>query len=254
MRASPHAFDEEETRLLLELAGDISFALDHIEKEERLNYLAYYDALTGLANRSLFLERVAQYLRNAADAAAKLAVGLIDLERFKNINHSLGRPAGDALLKQVADWLTRMLGDANLVARVDADHFAVVLPKVKHARRVGAARRERRSKRFLQHPFRLNDAVFRIAAKIGVALFPDDGADADTLVQERRGRPQKGQGGRRSIPVLRAEDDRNGGRQAQSGKSAARGARQGRIRSPLPAQDEPRQRQAHRRRGADPLE
>jgi diguanylate cyclase (GGDEF)-like protein/PAS domain S-box-containing protein len=178
----PDAFDEQETRLLLELSGDISFALDHIEKEERLNYLAYYDALTGLANRSLFLERVAQHVRNAAGGRHKLGVVLIDLERFKNINHSLGRPAGDALLKQVADWLTRQLGDANLLARVDADHFAVILPKVQHAAEL-ARIVEKATVDFLNCPFRLNDAVFRIAAKAGVALFPDDGADADTLLK-----------------------------------------------------------------------
>ncbi len=116
---------------MTELAGDIAFAIDHIEKRERLDYLAYYDALTGLANRSLFLERVAQYMRSAASGGHKLALFLIDLERFKNINDSLGRAAGDALLRQVAEWLTRNAGDANLLARVGADHFAVVLPEVK---------------------------------------------------------------------------------------------------------------------------
>ncbi|MGC2460808.1 MAG: EAL domain-containing protein [Steroidobacteraceae bacterium] len=178
----PNAFDEEETRLLLQLSGDISFALDHIQQAEKLNYLAYYDVLTGLANRSLFLERVAQYLRNTVSGGDKLAVGLIDLERFKNINHSLGRPAGDALLRQVADWLTHNLGDTNLLARVDADHFAVVLPKVTH---VGELARiiEKTMEALLQYPFRLNDVVFRIAARTGVALFPDDGADADTLLK-----------------------------------------------------------------------
>jgi PAS domain S-box-containing protein/diguanylate cyclase (GGDEF)-like protein len=177
-----NAFDEEESRLLSELSGDISFALDHIEKEEKLNYLAYYDVLTGLANRSLFLERVAQHLRNAVGGSHKLAVALIDLGRFKNINHSLGRPAGDALLRQVADWLTHSVGDTNLLARVEADHFAVVLPKVKH---VGELARlvEKTTEALLQYPFRLNDTVFRVAAKTGVALFPDDGADADTLLK-----------------------------------------------------------------------
>jgi PAS domain S-box-containing protein/diguanylate cyclase (GGDEF)-like protein len=173
-------FDDEERRLLLELAGNISFAIDHLEKQERLTYLAYYDELTGLANRSLFLERVAQYLRSAASGGHKLALGLLDLERFKNINHSLGRPAGDALLRQVTDWLTHNLGDASLLARVDADHFAVVLPEVKHEGEL-ARLLEKSMEAFLHYPFRLNDAVFRIAAKIGVALFPDDGADADTL-------------------------------------------------------------------------
>ncbi len=173
-------FDAEEMKLLTELAGDIAFAIDHIEKAEKLDYLAYYDVLTGLANRSLFLERVAQYMRSAVSGGHKLALYLIDLERFKYINDSLGRPAGDALLRQVAEWLTRNVGDANLLARFDADHFAAVLPKVNQD---GDAARlvEKMMAGFLEHPFRLNDAVFRIAAKVGIALFPDDGADADTL-------------------------------------------------------------------------
>ena len=173
-------FDEEELRLLSELAGDIAFAIDHIEKRERLDYLAYYDELTGLANRRLFLERVAQFIRSAVSGGHKLALFVIDLERFKNINDSLGRPAGDALLKQVAQWLTRKAGDANLLARLDADHFAVVLLD---ARQEGGVTDflESVMAEFLEHPFRLNDALFRIGCKIGVALYPHDGADADTL-------------------------------------------------------------------------
>ncbi|TAN53980.1 MAG: EAL domain-containing protein [Betaproteobacteria bacterium] len=176
----PGFFDAEEVKLLTELAGDIAYAIDHIEKQERLDYLAYYDPLTGLANRSLFLERVAQYMRSAADGGHKLAVFLIDLERFRNINESLGRPAGDALLKQVADWLTRTTGDAGLLARVGVDHFAVVLPKVREDGNV-VRFLEKWRQAFLAHPFRLKDAVFRLAAKVGVAQFPDDGGDAETL-------------------------------------------------------------------------
>jgi diguanylate cyclase (GGDEF)-like protein/PAS domain S-box-containing protein len=175
-----NVFDDEGTRLLLELASNISFALEHIEKQERLHYLAYYDVLTGLANRSLFLERVAQYMRSDVSSGHKVALFLIDLERFKNINDSLGRPAGDALLRQVAKWLTCNAGDANLLARVGADHFAVVLPEVKQEGDV-ARLVEKTMEAFLEHPFRLNDAVFWITVKVGVALFPDDGANADTL-------------------------------------------------------------------------
>ena len=174
-------FHADEMKLLTELTGDIAFAIDHIEKQERLDYLAYYDVLPGLANRALFLERTAQYIRGAAAGGrGKLALFLIDLERFKNINDSLGRPAGDLLLKQVAFWLTQVVGDANLLARLDADHFGVVLPNIKHTR---DARRllKRTMSAFLSHPFQLNDAVFRIAAKVGVAVCPDDGVDADTL-------------------------------------------------------------------------
>ena len=175
-----NAFHAEELKLLTELAGDISFAIDHIGKQERLNYLAYYDVLTGLANRSLFLERVTQYMHSAASGGYKLALFLIDLERFKNINDSLGRTAGDALLVQVAAWLTHNVSDVNLLARVDADHFAVVMPEV---RQEGDLSRlvKKTMATFLEHPFRLNDAVFRISTKVGIALFPDDGTDADTL-------------------------------------------------------------------------
>ena len=173
-------FDDEEMRLLQELAGNISFAIDHIDKQERLDYLAYYDVLTGLANRRLFLERVAQYMRSAVSDGHKLALFLIDLERFRNINDELGRPAGDALLRQVAEWLTQNLGDANLLARVGADHFAVVLPEVTDEGDVAHVL-EKTIQNLQDHPFRLDDTVFRIAAKFGVALFPDDGDDADTL-------------------------------------------------------------------------
>jgi diguanylate cyclase (GGDEF)-like protein/PAS domain S-box-containing protein len=173
-------FHEEELKLLTDLTSNISFALDHIEKEKKLNYLAYYDALTGLANRSLFFERLAQYMRSAVSNGQKLALFLIDLERFKNINDSLGRPAGDALLRHVADWLTHNVGDANLLARVGADHFAVVLPEVKQEGDLTQLL-EKTMEALPQHPFQLNDAVFRIAAKVGVALFPDDGANADTV-------------------------------------------------------------------------
>ncbi|MHB1047249.1 MAG: EAL domain-containing protein [Thermoanaerobaculia bacterium] len=173
-------FQEDEMALLTELAGDIAFAMDHIEKQDRLNYLAYYDVLTGLANRDLFLERVGQYLRSAADGKHPLAVFLIDVERFRNINHTFGRAAGDAALQQVAEVLTHLVGDAALLARVGGDQFAAVLPKV---RQDGDVKRllDRIATSFLNHPFRLNEAVFRISARAGGALFPSDGADADTL-------------------------------------------------------------------------
>ena len=173
-------FHEEELKLLGELADDVAFAIDHLDKQKQLDYLAWYDTLTGLANRGLFLDRVAQYVRSAQSGEHKLAVLLIDLERFKNINDSLGRAAGDALLKQVAEWLTRNAGDANVVARLGADHFALVLPEVK--RNADVARQiEKLMADFLEHPFRLGEATFRIAIRVGAVLFPDDGDDADVL-------------------------------------------------------------------------
>lgn len=175
-------FDEEEMKLLTELAGDIAFAMDHIDKRDRLDYLAFYDVLTGLANRHLFLERVAQHVRAAVTGAHTLAVFLIDLERFKNINDSFGQVAGDDLLRQVAAWLADNLTDVNLLARVGTDHFAAVLPIVAKEGNLTQLL-EKKIDAFLEHPFRLNDGVFRIAAKVGIALFPDDGDNADTLLK-----------------------------------------------------------------------
>jgi diguanylate cyclase (GGDEF)-like protein/PAS domain S-box-containing protein len=173
-------FDEEEMRLLGELAGDISFAVDHIGKQELLNYLALHDVLTGLGNRVQLRERLAQWMRSASAAGHKLALYVLDVERFKNINDSLGQAAGDSLLRQVAEWLTQATGDESLVARVGPDQFAVVIPEVRHEEDV-ARGLEKTLKDFLDHSFHLAGNTFRVAAKAGVALHPDDGADADIL-------------------------------------------------------------------------
>jgi len=178
--SKPEFFDAAGLLLLTELAGNIAFAVDHLDRQERLDRLSNYDSLTGLANRRSFLERVAQYMLSAGDSGHKMAVFLIDLERFKKLNDSLGRPAGDALLKQVAEWLAQNAENTKLVARLDADHFAVVLPKVMYESNVARVL-EKTIAAFMKHEFSLNDAVYRMAAKIGVAVFPDDGTDADTL-------------------------------------------------------------------------
>ena len=173
-------FDAEETRLLKELADDLSFAMDHIAKQARLDYLAYYDALTGLANQSLFLERLAQYMRSASAEGHQLAVYIIDLDRFRRINDNFGRAAGDSLLMQVAEWLKVHVGHAGLLARISADRFAALLPKVDAS---GDAIKllTNAQAALSEHPFRLDDAVFHIAAKVGVGLFPGDGDQAEVL-------------------------------------------------------------------------
>jgi len=178
---TPGFFDmQDEMRLLLELAGDIAFALDYIEKAERLNYLAYYDPLTGLANATLFRERLARFVDAAHGAGHKLALGLVDVDRFKTINDSLGRPAGDDLLKQIAHRFSQYVKDPSELARVAADRFAVVLASVDREDEV-ARLTELRLAQCFGTPFRVGEAELRISAKVGLAMFPNDGADADTL-------------------------------------------------------------------------
>src|SRR5467141_620352 len=173
-------FDEEEMKLLRELAGDISFALEHIDKAEKLDYLAYYDQLTGLANRTLFYERAEQLLAAAAPEERKIALVLLDVERFKTINDSLGRQEGDALLKQIAERMSQNDDGSSRIARISADHFAVVGRGAQSEDEV-ARRVERRIQRVFGPPFRIGDTELRINAKAGIALFPNDGSDPDTL-------------------------------------------------------------------------
>jgi diguanylate cyclase (GGDEF)-like protein len=178
--AEPGGFGERDHALLDQLAEEISFGLDYLGKVERLEHLTYYDAVTGLSNRRLFLERATQYLDNARMNGRRVALCLFDIERFKYVNDSLGRPAGDALLKQVGTWLTRRFGNANRVARVGVDHFGVLLPSLT-CDGAAADAIEKELDAFVQQPFRLQDSMFRIAAKAGIAVFPDDGADPETL-------------------------------------------------------------------------
>ncbi len=175
-------FDDSELRLLQALAGNIALAIEHIHDQERLDYLAYYDPLTGLANRTLFLDRLSGYVRSARSGGYPLAVVLVDLERFKNINDSLGQAAGDALLAQVAAWLIRQTGDGTLLARVGSNHFAAILPRMTSARGL-LTLIDRAVEALVNHPFTVEGRVLRMAAKAGAAIFPDDGRSAETLFQ-----------------------------------------------------------------------
>ncbi len=179
------AFDEEEKRMLVEMAGNLSFAIERIENEKMLKHLTHYDPLTHLANRTRFLKGVTHYLRNAASGGHKVAVLELDLERFTNINDSLGRPAGDEILKQVAKWLTQEVGDASQLARLDADHFAVVIPAI--AQEGDAALLvERWMKALHDHAFCVGDDTFRIHAKVGISMYPEDGVSAENLVKHAK--------------------------------------------------------------------
>ncbi len=175
-------FDDEEMPLLSELAGDISFALDHIEKEERLDYLARYDSLTGLANRSLFQERLSQYANAAVHSGRKLAVVVADVERFKTVNDTLGRHVGDEVLKQLGKRLVAAVGNADELSRIGGDQFAAVMPAVTDEDEV-IRTIERWRRESFGAPFAANGGDLRLSAKGGIALLPDDGEDAETLLR-----------------------------------------------------------------------
>ena len=179
---TPGYFDDDEMKLLLELAGDIAFALDHLEKADRLEYLAYHDPLTGLANRRLFEDRLGQFIGEAVREERKLAVLMIDVVRFKTINDTFGRSAGDGLLKELAERAALHSGDRSGLARLGSDHFGFVIPGAESADEVGR-RLKTMQQAVLDRPFTIGGADLRIGAKIGIVICPDDGTDADTLLK-----------------------------------------------------------------------
>jgi diguanylate cyclase (GGDEF)-like protein len=173
-------FDEPEMKLLNELAGDVAFALEYIENSEKLDYLAYYDSLTGLANRALFNDRLSQFLSISAREGRMLALVVADIERFGTINETFGRTAGDELLKQIAGRASQQVPDIHWLARTGADHFSSIIPDEPELE--GVARRiERLHRAVFGQPFQVGESELRVAARYGIALFPTDGMDADTL-------------------------------------------------------------------------
>jgi len=174
-------FDEEELKLLRELAGDIAFALDHIAKEEKLDYLAYYDALTGLPNRALFDDRLEQRIRAAHSDREAFPLVMLDIAGFRHVNETFGRQAGDELLRQVAERLKGALQETDTLAHIEGDYFNIATGDVE--KNEGVARLlEQILTSISGQPFRMGGDELRIAARAGVAVYPADGADARSLV------------------------------------------------------------------------
>lgn len=147
---------------------------------ENLERLAFTDALTALPNRAVFHDRLQQMILTARRDQKSFALCIMDIDRFKDINDTLGHPVGDALLKQVAERLRSRLRDSDTVARLGGDEFAVLLPSVERQHAAMAARMLLQS---LRVPFTLDDRSLDIGASVGIVLYPDHGADADILIQ-----------------------------------------------------------------------
>ena len=176
----PGAFGDQELRLLRELAGDVGFALDHIAKTRQVDYLATHDQVTGLPNRSLFLDRLGQAIAAAGTAQRKFALVLGDIERFKQVNDTLGRQAGDEVLRQFAQRYLKLVERQDSLARVGADVFAGIITEFTQPAEVARTARQRRQT-VMNEPFLVDGQALNLSARAGVALFPDDGADAETL-------------------------------------------------------------------------
>ena len=178
----PGFFTDDELKLLGELAGDVSFALEHIGKEEKLDYLAYFDSLTGLPNRTLFLDRLAREIQNAKQHERKLALVLGDIRRLRMVNESFGRQTGDALLREMADRWKAAWPDADNIGRIAADCLAGVIAEIKEPTDV-AHILEGPVNESLSAAITVEGKELGTSLAIGVAIFPTDGEDAETLLR-----------------------------------------------------------------------
>lgn len=175
-------FDQEELRLLGELAADVSFALEHQERRAQANFLAFHHPSTGLPNRLHFEQQLALQLRNRAIEHRPAALAVLDLERFRYVNETLGRHAGDQLLRSVAARLKEAAGNDILIAHLERDHFALFFLDIMEAEDAVHRLKELRERCF-QAPFDVQDQDLLVSCRAGIALFPDDGTEADVLLR-----------------------------------------------------------------------
>jgi len=175
---------------LLQTLMGISMVVSLFEEErqrvlaagERIEHLFYHDSLTDLPNRSLLLQHLEAVIARAARRNERVAVLFLDLDRFKVINESLGRGYADELLSSIADRLRRNLRSTDLVARLAADEFAVLLPNVESEAEI--VRVAEKLLGVVRRPFALQGRELYVTASVGISRYPEDGADAEELLKK----------------------------------------------------------------------
>ena len=150
--------------------------------QQHIEFLAHHDALTGLPNRLLLRDRLDQASALASRQQSRIALLFLDLDRFKMINDSLGHPVGDALLKAVVERLKRCVRDADTISRQGGDEFVIVLGDVRDSEAV--ARIAEKIHQRMAEPFVIDNHALTTSFSIGIALYPDDGEDFDTLTKK----------------------------------------------------------------------
>ncbi len=188
IKESPHTHSDEigaAISLLQKLISQNADNLKHLKStaEDKIHKLAYYDTLTGLPNRALFIQKLSERGRVQNDETVeRFAVVTLDLDHFKDINDSMGHNVGDAILRSVGKRLRASLPDVALVSRTGEDEYAIMMPlsgqnleaKDVAERALGVIRAE---------PFKVFNEEFQVRASVGVSTFPDDGAEPETVLK-----------------------------------------------------------------------
>ena len=175
---APLNYDKQLVEIAANLAG---IAVERKQSEQNLNYLAHYDSLTQLPNRVLFLDRLTQALASARRNNRLVALMFLDLDRFKNVNDSLGHDSGDQLLLEVATRLSACIRNEDTVSRLGGDEFTIILSDISNAG--DATLIAQKLLDALTEPFILKGHEIFVSASIGITIFPDDSTDSDSLLK-----------------------------------------------------------------------
>jgi len=154
---------------------------EHKNSRKQLDYLAHYDSLTGLPNRNLLKDRLDMAVTIARRQKELLGVMFIDLDRFKNINDSLGHAAGDKLLKEAATRLTSIIRTGDTVSRLGGDEFVVLFPNIRDASNL--AELAIKLCDVLRAPYLIDGISMHVSASVGIAMYPNDGDNSTTLIK-----------------------------------------------------------------------
>ena len=194
--AAPEAqvISDHELRMLRELAANLSFAVQYLQKDSTVRFLSYFNPQTGLARRSLFCERLGRLMGKSARGPQRSAVAIVDIEQLSIINDSFGRHTGDLLLQHVADRLRRHVQDTELLAQFDGGTFAVVLNVPSQAGALDPL--QELITAVFARPFQLEGCELPVPVKSALAVQTDGSSDANVLVQnaETALRAAKGSG------------------------------------------------------------
>lgn len=177
MRMVPERDMEKRVASVLMIGRDIT---EHKRNEDQLRYQANHDALTGLPNRSLILDRLKQAMLHAQRSRQSLAVAYLDLDHFKDINDTLGHDAGDELLRQAATRIGAVLRLGDTVGRQSGDEFILLLPDIVHIEDMTIVSEKILNE--LAQSFQLGGREIYVTCSIGLSVFPSDGEDAETLL------------------------------------------------------------------------
>jgi diguanylate cyclase (GGDEF)-like protein len=211
---APRRPDEEELPLLRDLADRVAIALATARRDEELYRRANFDSLTGLPNRLLGTDALARAVASAARERAVLAVLFVDLDGFAAVNDSAGHAAGDRLLAETAGRLHECVRKSDIVMRLGGDEFALVLTEV--GKPADAALVARNTIEALSKPYALGDGDVFVSASVGIAIYPNDAASAEELLQHADLAMYKAkQGGRRQFAFFKASMNEEARRRAE---------------------------------------